>query len=428
MPLLTRSPNTGPAVPHVVVVGAGFGGLAAVRALASSAVQVTLVDRRNFHLFQPLLYQVATAALNPSDIAWPIRSLLRGQRNAAVVLGEVTGVDLPSREVRLADGRALPFDHLIIATGATHTYFGKDHWAPFAPGLKRIDDATLIRRRVLMAFERAENCSDPEEQQRLLSFVLVGGGPTGVELAGAIAELAHKALAADFRRIQPGRARIVLIEGAERILSGFCPELSHYAQRALEKMGVEVCVGRRVIDCDRHGVTTDQGDLPAATVLWAAGIAASPAANWLGVPADRAGRVVVDQHLTVPGLSRVYVIGDTAAMQSRGTVVPGIAPAAKQAGRYVAHCIQRSLSGRPPAGPFRYRHYGSLATIGRHSAVIDWGRVKLRGGLAWLIWGTAHVYFLLGARHRLLVAGQWVFNYLTYARGARLIAGSDESP
>lgn len=428
MPIETSLQHPSDSLPRVVVIGAGFGGLAAVQALGSSAVQITVVDRRNFHLFQPLLYQVATAALNPSDIAWPIRSLLRAQRNAAVVLGEVTGVDPVSRNVQLADGRTLRFDRLIIATGATHTYFGKDHWAPFAPGLKRIDDATLIRRRVLMAFERAENCSDPVEQQRLLSFVLVGGGPTGVELAGAIAELAQKALAADFRRIEPGRARIILIEGAERILGGFCPELSDYARRALEKMGVDVRVGCRVIDCDRDGVTTGQGHLPAATVLWAAGIAASPAAQWLGVAADRAGRVIVDEHLTVPGLPGIYVVGDTAAMKSRGLAVPGIAPAAKQAGRYVAKSIQRSLAGRPPPAPFRYRHYGSLATIGRHSAVIDWGRVKLSGGLAWLIWGTAHVYFLLGVRHRLLVAGQWVFNYLTYARGARLIAGSDESP
>lgn len=412
--------------PHVVVIGAGFGGLATVQALASSAVSVTVIDRRNFHLFQPLLYQVATAALNPSDIAWPIRGILRGQRNAAVVLGEVEGVDTAARQVNLADGRELPYDFLVIATGATHNYFGKDHWAGVAPGLKRIDDATLIRRRVLLAFERAEGCMDSTEQQRLLSFVIVGAGPTGVELAGAIAELAHKALAADFRRIQPSQARIVLVEGADRVLGTFPPSLSAYTLEALKKMGVEVQLGRRVIDCDPQGVTTDRGNIPAATVLWAAGITASPAARWLGVPADRAGRVIVDGALAVPDLENVFVIGDTAAMTSDGKPVPGIAPAAKQAGQYVARRIQRRLKGAAEPGAFRYRHYGSLATIGRHSAVIDWGRVQLTGGVAWILWGAAHVYFLIGTRHRLLVAWQWVFNYLTYARGARLIAGSDE--
>lgn len=412
--------------PHVVVVGAGFGGLAAVQALASAAVRVTVIDRRNFHLFQPLLYQVATAALNPSDIAWPIRSILRGQRNAAVVLGDVIAVDAQTKCLSLSDGRQLRYDFLVIATGATHNYFGKDQWATVAPGLKRIDDATLIRRRILLAFERAENCIDAAEQQRLLSFVVVGAGPTGVELAGAIAELAHKALAADFRRIEPSQARIVLVEGTDRVLGTFPPGLSAYTLKALQKMGVEVQLGRRVIDCDTQGVTTDQGNIPAATVLWAAGIAASPAARWLRVPADRAGRVMVDEQLAVPGVENVFVIGDTAAMSSEGKPIPGIAPAAKQAGQYVAHLIQRQLRGEPRPKPFRYRHYGSLATIGRHSAVIDWGRLRLTGGLAWLLWGAAHVYFLIGTRHRLFVAWQWLFNYLTYARGARLIAGSDD--
>lgn len=412
--------------PRVVVIGAGFGGLATVQALASSAIDVTVIDRRNFHLFQPLLYQVATAALNPSDIAWPIRSILRGQRNAAVVLGDVVAVDTQAKSLSLSDGRQLRYDFLVIATGATHNYFGKDHWASVAPGLKRIDDATLIRRRLLLAFERAENCMDAAEQQRLLSFVVVGAGPTGVELAGAIAELAHKALAADFRRIQPSQARIVLVEGGERVLGTFPSALSAYTLKALQRMGVEVQLGRKVIDCDLQGVTTDQGSIPAATVLWAAGISASPAARWLGVAADRAGRVVVSDHLGVAGLDSVFVIGDTAAMLSEGRPVPGIAPAAKQAGQYVARVITRQLKGKPMPAAFRYRHYGSLATIGRHSAVIDWGRLQLTGGLAWLLWGAAHVYFLIGIRHRLLVAWQWVFNYLTYARGARLIAGSDD--
>lgn len=411
--------------PHVVIVGAGFGGLAAAQALSSAPVQVTVIDRRNFHLFQPLLYQVATAALNPSDIAWPIRSVLRGQANAAVVLGEVTAVDSRSQQVTLADGRMLAYDHLILATGATHNYFGKAHFEAFAPGLKRIDDATLIRRRILMAFERAESCGNAEEQARLLSFVVVGAGPTGVELAGAIAELAHKALLCDFRRIKPTQARIVLVEGGPRVLAAFPEKLSAYTLKTLQRMGVEVQLGRKVIDCNAHGVTTDAGVIPAATVMWAAGIAASPAAHWLGVTPDRAGRVPVDAQLKVAGHANVYVIGDTAAMQSEGQPVPGIAPAAKQAGQQVARAIVHSIQGKPAPKPFRYRHFGSLATIGRNSAVIDWGRLQLTGWTAWMLWGAAHVYFLIGARHRFIVAWQWLFNYLTYARGARLIAGSD---
>ena len=412
--------------PRVVIVGAGFGGLAAARALRDLPVKVVLIDRRNFHLFQPLLYQVATAGLNPSDIAWPIRSILRQQDNAEVLLSEVVGIDSQGRKVHLSDGRQIGFDYLVLATGATHNYFGNEAWESMAPGLKRMDDATLIRRRVLMAFERAEACEDPGERQRQLSFVIVGAGPTGVEMAGAIAELARKALCRDFRRINPGQARIVLVEGGPRVLGTFPAGLSDYAARALVRMGVEVQLGRRVLSCSATGVTTDAGELPAATVIWAAGISASPAARWLNVPADRAGRIQVNPDLSVPGFDRIYALGDTAAVATEGKPVPGIAPAAKQAGVHVARQIGRALAGQP-AEPFRYRHRGSMATIGRHSAVIDFGRLHLRGSVAWLLWGLVHIYFLIGTRNRLLVSAQWLFGYLTFGRGARLISGSDRT-
>lgn len=409
---------------RVVIVGAGFGGLEAARALRNVPVQLVLVDRRNFHLFQPLLYQVATAGLNPSDIAWPIRSIVREQDNTEVVLGEVTDIEESARQLLLADGRRISFDFLILATGATHNYFGNEAWEPVAPGLKRMDDATLIRRRVLMAFERAEACQDPAERQRQLTFVIVGAGPTGVEMAGAIAELSKKALCRDFRHINPGQARIVLVEGATRVLGTFPPSLSDYAAHALTRMGVEVQLSRRVLACGAMGVTTDAGELPAATVMWAAGIAASPAARWLGIAADRAGRIAVNPDLSVPGFAGVYAVGDTAAMVTDGKPVPGIAPAAKQGGAHVARQIRRTLAGQATE-PFRYRHYGSMATIGRHSAVIDFGWLRLKGGVAWLLWGLVHIYFLIGARNRLLVGAQWLFSYLTFGRGARLISGSD---
>ena len=317
--------------PRVVIVGAGFGGLCAARGLASTPVDVTLIDRRNFHLFQPLLYQVATAGLNPSDVAWPVRSILRRQANVRVLLGEVDGVDVAGREVLIDDGPRLPYDWLVIATGTTHTYFGNDQWAAIAPGLKRIDDATLIRRRILMAFERAENAEDETERQRLMTFVIVGAGPTGVELAGAIAELARKALAADFRAIDPRKARIVLIEGTDRVLGTFAPELSRFAKAALERMDVEVQLGKRVTACDAGGVIASGERLPAGTILWAAGVAASPAAKWLGAPADRAGRVQVRPDLTAPRHPDVFVIGDTAALIQDGKPLPGIAPARSRA-------------------------------------------------------------------------------------------------
>jgi NADH:ubiquinone reductase (H+-translocating) len=411
--------------PRVLVVGAGFGGLTAARALARTAVDLTVVDRRNFHLFQPLLYQVATAGLNPSDVAWPVRSVLSRQANARVLLGEVCGVDKERREVALLDGRRLPYDWLILATGATHNYFGHDEWAPIAPGLKRVDDATLIRRRILLAFERAENTTDPAERRKLMTFAIIGAGPTGVELAGAIAELSKKALAADFRAIDPRDARIVLVEGAPRVLGAFPEKLSDYAKRALERLGVEVWLGKQVTECDAHGLTASGERLQAATILWAAGVAASPAARWLEVPADRAGRVQVQPDLTIPGHDNIFVIGDTALVLQDSKPIPGIAPAAKQAGAHAAAIIRAAVRGKPRPGAFHYRHYGNLATIGRNLAVIDFGKLQMKGFLAWLLWGVAHIYFLIGARNRLLVALQWTFDYLSFSRGARLIVGSD---
>ncbi|MDE2149230.1 MAG: NAD(P)/FAD-dependent oxidoreductase [Gammaproteobacteria bacterium] len=418
-----------PRRPHVVIVGAGFGGLTAAQGLKCAAVDLTVIDRRNFHLFQPLLYQVATAGLNPADIAWPVRSILRRQRNATVLLGEVTGVDKAAAAVVLGDGRVIPFDRLIIATGATHNYFGHDEWARVAPGLKRIDDATLIRRRVLAAFERAENSlttgTEDVEIRRLMTFAIVGGGPTGVELSGAIAELAKKALAADFRNIDPRSTRIVLIEGGRSVLGHFPPSLSAFARRSLEEMGVEVRLETQVTNCDANGVTCGDERIPAANIFWAAGVAASPAARWIGAAADRAGRVLVKADFSVPGHENIFVVGDVAALEQDGRPIPGIAPAAKQAGAYVAAIIAAQAAGKPRPPPFRYRHYGNLATIGRNSAVIDFGSLRLKGRLAWWLWGVAHIFFLIGTRNRLLVAAQWFYSYLTFGRGARLMVGSD---
>jgi NADH dehydrogenase len=429
MPFSERSAAGSSPPPRVVIVGAGFAGLSAARALAGVGVAITLIDRRNFHLFQPLLYQVATAGLTPSDIAWPIRSILRDQRNVRVVLGTVTGVDRDRRRVTVSDGECFEYDWLILATGATHNYFGNEHWASFAPGLKRVDDATTIRRRILLAFERAELSDDPDQRRRLMSFVIVGGGPTGVELAGAIAELARKALARDFRRIDPRQTRITLLQGGSRLLPGFPEKLSRHAAQALESLGVEVRTDARVTACDGEGVWLGDEQVLANTVLWAAGVSASPAADWAGAPSDGAGRACVGPDLSVPGEPRIFVVGDTAAMSgSDGEPVPGIAPAAKQAGRYAASIIAADVAGRSRPGPFRYRHMGSLATIGRHQAVIDFGRITLSGWPAWWVWGLAHVYFLIGMRNRLLVAMQWFFSYITFGRGARLIAGTEADP
>lgn len=409
--------------PRVVVVGAGFGGLFATRGLRRADVDITLIDRENYHLFQPLLYQVASAGLAPSDVAWPIRGILRRQDNATVLLNEVSGVDTQSREV-ITGGQHIPYDYLVLATGARHSYFGHEDWEPFAPGLKSIDDATNIRRRILMAFERAEMEQNPGERERLLNFVVVGAGPTGVELAGTIAELARRTLAADFRRIDSRSARVMLVEAGPRVLPALSEKLSDYARSALERLGVEVMLGQAVTHCDANGVMVGEQAIPSATVLWAAGVQASPAGNWLGGPTDRAGRVEVEADLSVKGHPEVFVIGDTAAVaDDAGKPVPGIAPAAKQQGRHVARIIAARVQGKEPPGAFRYRHTGNLATIGRKSAVIEFSSFRLRGFLAWWVWGIAHIYFLIGVRSPITVASSWMWQYLTYGRGARLITG-----
>jgi NADH dehydrogenase len=412
---------------RVIIVGAGFGGLFATQGLARAPVEVTLVDRHNYHLFQPLLYQVATAGLPPSDVAWPIRSILRKQRNATVLLGEVSAVDRAQRTVTV-DGHALPFDDLVIATGSTHSYFGHEDWQPFAPGLKSIDDATLIRRRVLRAFEAAEMERDHARRERLLRFVIVGAGPTGVELAGTIAELARFTLAADFRHIDPRSARVVLIEAGTRVLSAFREPQSAYAQRALERLGVEVRLGTSVTGCDAEGVTLVGERLPSATVIWAAGVTASPAGRWLGAATDRAGRVVVGSNLALADDERVFVIGDAAAVSGTdGARVPGVAPAAKQQGRYVAAVIAARLAKRRAPPAFEYRNPGNLATIGRKSAVIEFSWITLRGWPAWWVWGIAHIFFLVGVPSPVMVSLRWLWEYLTYGRGARLITGSEHA-
>jgi len=417
--------------PHVVVVGGGFAGLACARGLAGAALRVTLVDRSNHHLFQPLLYQVATAALNPGDIAAPIRSILRGQGNVTVLLGDVRRVDLAGRRLELEDG-ALEFDALVLATGATHSYFGREDWAAHAPGLKTIGDALRIRGRILRAYERAEREEDDARRRAWLTFVVVGGGPTGVELAGALAEIGRETLARDFRRIDPRQARVVLLETAPRVLPGFVPGLSERARVQLERIGVEVRLGAAVTAVDAEGVAIGEpaaARIDARTVLWAAGVKASPLARSLGAPLDRAGRVRVDPTLAVPGSPRVLVVGDLAAIESGGRPVPGVAPAAVQMGRHAAKNLRRLLvTGEPPL-PFRYVDRGSLATIGRAAAVADLGRLRCSGPLAWLLWTAVHVFHLVGFRNRLLVMLQWAWLWLTRGRGVRLITieGTDRS-
>ena len=415
--------QTGANRPKVAIVGAGFGGVAAARRLAGRAVAVTLIDRRNYHLFQPLLYQVATADLSPADIAWPIRGLFTRDRNIAVVLSEVTGVDAAAREV-LAGGRRYRYDFLILATGSGNSYFDHPEWEPRAPGLKRIIDATEIRKRILLAFEQAEIAEDPAEQRRLLNFVVVGGGPTGVEMAGAIAELARVALLRDFRRIDPKDARIVLVEAGARLLPSFAPALSDYARGCLEKLGVEIMLGQPVRAIDATGARIGETFLPSATVVWAAGVKVEGPGKWLGAETDRSGRLAVGPDLSVPGHPEIFVIGDAAKAVWEGErTVPGLAPAAKQEGRYVAAVIRARIAGQPPPPPFRYRHAGNLATIGRHAAIVDFGRLTLRGALAWWFWGLAHIYFLINTRAATLVMLEWFWVYLTHKKGARLITG-----
>jgi len=407
--------------PKVVIVGAGFGGIEAAKALKRAPVDITLIDRTNHHTFQPLLYQVATAALSPAEVAWPIRHILRGQKNVTVLMAEVSGVDLQLKRVELTGADPVDYDQLIIATGATHSYFGHDDWAEYAPGLKRIEDATRIRRRILIGFERAELTNDEAGRARLLTFVIVGGGATGVEMAGAIAEIARYTIAKDFRRIDPRTARIILLEAGSRVLPTLPTDLSDYAVRALTRMGVEVRTQTRVTGCDARGVDLEGGRIDAGTVIWAAGVVASPAAKWLGAEHDRAGRVIVGPDLSVPKWPDVFVIGDAAAVVgSDGKPLPGVAPVAKQMGRYVGKVIAARLDGQTrPA--FRYHHPGDLATVGRRAAVVKMGPLHLKGFLGWLFWGVAHIYFLIGLRYRFIVAFTWLWDYLTFQRGARLI-------
>ncbi|MFL4967207.1 MAG: NAD(P)/FAD-dependent oxidoreductase [Xanthobacteraceae bacterium] len=405
----------------MVIVGAGFGGMEAARALARSPVEVVIIDEKNHHCFQPLLYQVATAALSPADIAWPIRSMLRRQDNAFVMLARVIAVDQAQRIVR-TDSVPVPYDYLVLATGATHYYFGHDEWAKFAPGLKHIEDARRIRRRILLAFERAELAESEDERRRLMTFAIVGGGPTGVEMAGAIAEVARHALKSDFRRIDPRASRIVLLEAGPRLLPSFPEHLARYAQSTLEQMGVEVLTSARVTGCDENGVQLGNERIEVSTSIWAAGVIASSAASWVDAERDRSGRVKVLPNLSIDGASDIFAIGDTALVLDKDEhPVPGIAPAAKQMGQYVGRLIDARVRGKPEPPPFAYRHYGELATIGRKAAVVKLGRICLTGFVGWLFWSVAHIYFLIGVRNRFVVAFTWLWSYLTLQRGARLI-------
>jgi NADH dehydrogenase len=418
----TRDIDDGAAakMPRVVIIGGGFGGLRAARALRNAPVHVTVIDRNNHHLFQPLLYQVATAGLSPADISAPIRSILRKQKNTHVLLAEVTGIDQERQRV-LMHNRSVPYDYLIIATGAQHSYFGHDEWEPYAPGLKTIVGATAIRRRVLLAFEAAEETANREQQEGLLTFVLVGGGPTGVEMAGAIAELAHKALASDFRHIDPQSARIVLVEALPRILPAFPEPLANKARDALHRLGVEVRTNSPVESIDSEGVVIGGQRLAARTVIWTAGVAASPAGKWLGAEVDRAGRVKVLGDLSVPDHPNVFVIGDTAAVSRGGRPLPGVAPVAMQEGEYVASVITQRLAGADYVRPFCYKDKGNLATIGRSYGIADLGWLRLTGFAGWLLWLGVHIFFLIGFRNRFVVMFLWAWGYLTFQRGARLI-------
>lgn len=417
---MTRANYDG--LPHVVIVGAGFGGVATARALRTTACRVTLIDKHNYHLFQPLLYQVATAGLSPSDIATPIRGLFRDQENIRVMMNEVGGVDKTARQVKLTDGSTITYDYLVLATGARHSYFGKDAWSEFAPGMKRVEDAIAVRGKLLRAFEAAENTDDISLREKLLSFVIVGGGPTGVELAGALAELAHQGMEDEFRRIDPANAKITLVEAGPRVLAVMPESISAYTKIALEKLGVTVKTGGRVETIDAEGVVVNGERIASLNVIWAAGVQASPAAQWMGGEADRAGRLKVNTDLSVPGADSVYAIGDTVLAEVwNGKPMPGLAPAAKQSGKFVAKHIRAKIEGSAPQKAFHYRHYGSLATIGRKAAVADFGALKLQGAVAWWFWGAVHVLFLANLQSRVAVMVEWFWAYLTFKRSIRLI-------
>ncbi len=416
-----------PAVkPRVVIVGAGFGGLQAARALRDAPVQVTVIDRNNHHLFQPLLYQVATASLSPADICAPIRGVLSKQKNTEVLMGEVTGVDPRTQRVLMQD-RSIPYDYLILATGAGDSYFGHNDWAQFAPGLKSVVQATSIRRKILLAFEMAERETDPEKRQALLTFVLVGAGPTGVEMAGAIGGLAHKTLASDFRHIDPKQARIVLVEALPRILLAFDEKLAKKAHKALNRLGVEVRTNSPVEAIDSEGVVIAGERIPAKTVIWTAGVAASPAGRWLGAEIDRAGRVKVDSDTSVPGHPNVFVIGDTASFTQDGKPLPGVAQVAIQQGHYVASVIADRVADKAHPQAFHYVDKGSMATVGRYYGIVSVGKFRTAGVLGWFVWLLVHLMFLIGFRNRMVVLFQWVLFYTTFQRGARLITFQDTS-
>jgi len=408
-------------IPHVVIIGAGFGGLTCAQALKRARAQITIVDRANHHLFQPLLYQVAMAGLSPADIAQPIRSILRKQKNVKVLLDEATDVDFNNQTVELRDSK-LKYDYLVLAAGGRTSYFGHDEWETFAPGLKDLDDAVEIRRRVLLAFEAAEKETDPERRRELMTFVVVGGGPTGVELAGAIAELSHFVLARDFRAIYPEEAEILLLEGGSKILPSFAPDLSKSAHRQLAELGARVLTGAQVTGIDEHGVYLGAESIRAATVIWAAGVGATALTTRLGAPIDRAGRVLVNHDLTVPGHHNVFAIGDMTYLEQDGKPLPGVSPVAMQMGRLVARNIRNDLAGKPYE-EFRYFDKGSMATIGRKAAIAEIGKLHLSGFVAWMAWLTVHIFFLIGFRNRFAVLFNWAWSYFTYQRGARLITG-----
>jgi NADH dehydrogenase len=410
---------------RVVIVGAGFGGLWVAKSLRGAPVTITVIDQRNHHLFQPLLYQVATASLAPSEIAWPIRSMLQDRRDVTTTLAKVVGVDTVGRTVQLADGGSVSYDTLILATGARHGYFGHDEWEDFAPGLKTIEDATAIRGRILAAFEEAERETDPARQQALLTFAIVGAGPTGVELAGTIADLAHDTLPRDFRAIDTHRTKVLLVEAGSKVLNGYPDPLSTYAKNALEKLGVEISLGTPVTQIEQGAITFGERRVEARTIIWAAGVRASPAAEWLDAMADRNGRILVEPDLSVPGHPEIFAVGDTVSISAPdGSMVPGIAPAAKQEGAFVGNTIRRRLGGSTEPIPFRYHHQGSLAQIGKRKAVADFGWIRLRGAIAWWLWGIAHIYFLVGVRARLSVVLSWLWIYTRNQRAARLITQS----
>ena len=417
-----------PAVkPHVVIVGAGFGGLNAARALHGAPVQVTVIDRNNHHLFQPLLYQVATGVLSPAEISSPIRSVLSKQQNAEVFMGEVTGVDTQARRVLLHNGHSVPYDYLILATGARDGYFGHNDWAQFAPGLKSIVQATTIRRKILLAFELAEQEPDPEKRKALLTFVLVGAGPTGVEMAGAIAGLAHQTLVSDFRHIHPAEARVVLVEALPRILLAFDERLAKKAQKALNRRGVEVRTNSPVEVIDSEGVVIGGERLAAKTVIWTAGVSASPAGQWLGAETDRAGRVKVNNDVSVPGHPNIFVLGDTSSFTQDGKPLPGVAQVAIQQGHYVVSVITDRVAGKPHPVAFHYFDRGNMAVIGRSYGIVAIGKLRLTGLVAWFMWLVLHLMFLIGFRNRFVVAFQWFVYFITYQRGARLITFQDSS-